>query len=113
MENKNNIWIEEEGCEIKEDRRIIFYESGIYESRYDNVGELFKSLQKNWGRCTSKVYRDVESGVLGTITQAIGWVFQKKEKYEDCNKYYLRETWVTLHEREPQTTIKYFYKEIA
>ena len=43
----------------------------------------------------------------------VGWVFQKKTEYTDCSETYLREVWVTLHEKLPERTVKYHYKEIG
>jgi hypothetical protein len=51
-------------------------------------GEMFKWLQRENGRCISKVY--VGDG------QACGWVFVKRDRYEDTGEVYLRECWITL-----------------
>ena len=80
-------------------------DSGFYEPYTDNIGDLFLSMQREYGRCTSKVYIDTDDGV-----KAIGWTFQKKQKYTDCNKYYLQETWVTLHKEKPTVTTSYDYQ---
>ena len=79
-------------------------ESGVYESFTDSPGELFRSCQREYGRCVGKVYIDGESGV-----QAIGWVFQKRMQYDDCKETFLLETWVTLHSAPPVKTIEYQY----
>lgn len=79
-------------------------EGEVYESFTDNVGELFKSLQKESGKCIGKLHLGHKGEIL-----TIGWVFLRKEKYTDCNKTYLRETWVTLHDELPKTTTEYFY----
>jgi hypothetical protein len=42
----------------------------------------------------------------------IGWVFEKKVKYQDCNKFYLQETWVELHDSMPDKTVKYHYHSL-
>jgi len=81
-------------------------ESGKYRPFTDNTGELYKSLVKEYGRCIGKIYIDTAEGV-----KSVGWVFQKKCKYDDCNKYYLQEVWVTLYKKE-DTIIKN-YKYIA
>jgi len=72
-----------------------FGESGPYEPYTTNIGKLFRSYQKEFGRCTSKVYIDTDQG-----PKAIGWVFIKTMKYEDArskNDIYVREVWVTIH----------------
>ena len=66
------------------------HDSDWYEPFTDDLGKLFKSLQRAYGRCISKVYQD---NIDGT-SWAKGWAFEKKHKYVDCNKYYIAETWV-------------------
>lgn len=75
-----------------------FGKSDIYEANADTVGELFHDLQKEFGRCDSKVYVDTKSG-----TKQVGWVFVSKQRYEDARPgmkepEYLREVWVTVFE---------------
>ena len=82
-------------------------DSEVYESCAETPGELFKSLRKSFGRCTSKVYID-----RGDKSVHIGWVFQKLEKYTDCNDKYLAETWVTLHEKKPTHTVAVHYRSL-
>jgi hypothetical protein len=65
--------------------------SDMYMGEDATVGELFRSFQKEFGRCTSKVYVDTPDGA-----KPVGWVFVKREKYEDVNEHYIHETWVTL-----------------
>jgi len=84
---------------------LIIGESDLYEPYTDNIKELFQNLQREYGKCVSKIYIDDANGKA----QAIGWVFEKKQKYTDCDEYYLAETWVELHEQEPDKTIKYHY----
>ena len=66
--------------------------SGYYEPYTEDLGELFRSLQREYGRCVSRVYQD---NCLDGTSWVNGWVFEKKHKYNDCNEYYLAETWVT------------------
>ena len=66
-------------------------DSEWYEPSTDNLGELFKSLRKEYGRCVSKVYQDTPDGTADPI----GWVFEKARKYEDTQEKYIQETWVT------------------
>jgi len=68
-----------------------FGESDWYEPFTEDLGKLFKSLRKEYGRCVSKVYQDAPD----RTADPIGWVFQKRVKYQDCNKTYLQEVWVT------------------
>lgn len=80
--------------------------SEVYQTRFDDIGNLFRSLQCEYGRCISKVFIGNENPI------AIGWVFEKRKKYDDCNKTFLLETWVTLHNEKPVKTITYDYKEL-
>jgi len=84
-------------------------DSGIYESYFTSPGEAYRQCQKLYGRCVSKVYVD-EPGT--GLIKAVGWVFQQRIEYEDCNESYIRETWITLHEKMPDKTITHHYQEI-
>lgn len=81
-----------------------FNKTDVYETCCEDKGELFKSLVKAHGRCVSKIYLDTEGK-----PKEIGWVFLKKEKYEDSPKTYLQETWVTLYSKPPTKTTEYYY----
>jgi len=72
-------------------------DSDWYEAYTDDEGELFRSLQKEYGRCTGKVYVDMPRQEAWPI----GWVFIKKVEYEDVHEYFLRETWVEMKHRYP------------
>lgn len=83
-----NIYIQETWVSQEDD--VIIGESDTYETFTDNKGVLFRELQKEYGRCVSKVYVDDD--------KQVGWVFQKKQKYDDCNKLFTLETWITIKE---------------
>lgn len=80
-------------------------ESPVQETDCDTPGEVYRFAQREYGRCTSKVYIDGTDGKA----RAIGWVFVQRLKYEDTGDTYLRETWVTLHDAEPTRTIEHHY----
>ena len=94
-----NLFIQEQW--VNASRDCITGESGVYETFTDSPGELFRSCQKEYGRCVGKVY--IGDG------QAIGWVFQKRMQYDDCQETFLLETWITLHSALPVKTIEYQY----
>lgn len=71
------------------------------ETRFETKGELYRFCLKEYGRPVSKVY--VGDG------QQIGWVFEKRVKYNDCNETYLQKTWVTVHESMPEHKTIYHY----
>jgi len=77
-----------------------------YEAWTEDVGKLFRRLQREYGRCVSKVYIDVAYPHIGCKkAHQVGWVFQKRRQYSDIEDTYLHEVWVTLLV-EPDTVIK-------
>lgn len=82
---------------INQTRGCSYGATDWYEPYTDNVGKLFRSLQREYGRCSGKVYIDTKTG-----TKAIGWVFEKRQMYDDARgndperDYYIREVWVSL-----------------
>lgn len=84
-------------------RSIATGSSDVYETFSDDPGELFRAFQRQYGRCVSSVYVEKD----GT-SRRIGWVFQKRARYTDTKESYLMETWVTLHVKEPVTTVEHF-----
>ena len=83
-------------------------ESGVYETSFSTVRDLFKALQSEHGRCTGKMYIDRIDGT----SRAIGWVFERSMKYEDCAETYIQETWVSVHEQRDNTKVTHFYKDV-
>ena len=75
-----------------------------YETCFTDKGKLYKSLMREYGRCVGKVYIDKDGKQL-----SVGWVFQKRRKYDDCNKTFLQEVWATLHSAPPTRTVEYHY----
>ena len=96
-------WIQIRDKGTENEKRYNMGNSDYYEPFTDDLGKLFASLQKEYGRCVSKVY--IDEG------QQIGWVFEKKEKFEDVNEYFTKETWVEVHDEKPTiTTTEHFHK---
>ena len=85
-----------------------FGESDVYETGYSTVGELFRAVRREYGRCISRVYVD-----RANDAKPIGWVFERRAKYDDCNQTYLQHTWVTIHDALPTKTVKYHYAELS
>lgn len=70
----------------------------------ETTTKVFNHAQKEYGRCRSKIYVDRIDGT----TKHIGWVFEKRIKYADCNETYLQETWIVpLSKHEVKTNIEY------
>jgi hypothetical protein len=59
------------------------------------MGELYRAMRDEYGRCMSKVYRDdPEHGE----PLHIGWFFESRQRYEDTGEPYLRGAWVIVGE---------------
>jgi hypothetical protein len=86
-----------------------FSETDPYEPFTDNIGELFNCLKKEYGKCVSNIYIDTTNP---NKPKKIGWVFEKKMQYEDCKEFYIREVWVTLHEKPKEIKEIFHYKEL-
>ena len=105
----NNLLISETWFEKKDNNtRYGIGDSGVYESRFETPGEVYRYALKEYGRCTGKVYIDRDGRAAH-----IGWAFQKRRKYDDCNETYLAETWVTIHTAPREVYHKYHYYEIG
>lgn len=76
----------------------IFGQTDVEKAWTDDVGKLFRSLQREYGRCIGHVHVDTTDETVRTV----GWVFEKRMKYEDSNETYLQETWVTLYKEPPR-----------
>jgi hypothetical protein len=86
MTNDNELWIQE--TFVNETRNVIFSEGPWIETAYHTTGDLFRALGREYGRCVSKMY-------VGDGNQ-IGWVFEKRDTYEDGIETYLRHVWVQV-----------------
>lgn len=56
-----------------------------------NFGKVYRTLQKEYGRCQSSVFVDSETG-----PKKIGWFFVSRQQYEDTGEWYLRGCWATI-----------------
>jgi hypothetical protein len=66
------------------------------------IGEIFRGMSKEYGRCSGKVYIDTADGV-----RAIGWVFEKRVRYEDSKDTYLQEVWITLYDHHEDEIVRH------
>lgn len=82
--------------------------SDVYETGFDNLGELYRFLQGEYGRCSGRVYIDRKD----RKNIPVGWVFVKTWRYEDTHEPFLLETWITVHEKMPVTKREIFPMEI-
>jgi len=88
------------------------------ETRFDDKSELYRSLVKEYGRCVSKMY--IGEG------QQVGWVFEKRVKYDDVRSSkslkhmteqerdrcsFIMATWISVHTQKPTvTTVEHYAK---
>ena len=94
---------------VNRTQNAIVGETEPYEPYTQDTGRLFKACQREHGRCTGKMYVDGP-----TEPKQVGWVFEKRQRYQDCNETYLAETWVTLYTSyEKKTVVEYTHHDFA
>jgi hypothetical protein len=111
QQDTDYIWVMEEAVDATRGYRL--GSSEPYESWFTCGKRLFAACQKDYGRCTSRMYVDLANGTA----KHVGWVFQKLKEYEDADRaglkgkdrYFLQEMWISLHKGPPQRTIRYQY----
>lgn len=108
---------------VNETKGYIFSVGDAYEPWTDNIGRLFRDMQKEYGRCVSKQYIEQPDGT----SKATGWVFSKRMTYDDCHRgwsssyihkhtedcYYTREVWVTVLDKPDTVTRERHYHDFA
>ena len=88
---------------VNKDKDIRYWSGEPYETGLDKIGNLYRCMLKEHGRCIGKVYVDRENGE----TWAVGWVFIKREHYDDNKDTYIRETWITLYHQPIERQLLY------
>jgi len=88
------LWIKE--TFVDESQHARYGDSDWYETFTDNIGKLFKSFQKEYGKA-SKMFKDTTDGKA----YQIGWVFTGKAKYEDTGGSCIRSVWVEVSKTAP------------
>ena len=73
----------------------------VHETIHESTGDLFRDMRSEYGRCVGKLYRDGSDGQA----QAIGWVFQGRDRYQGSDETYVREVWVEVHDRMPDVIV--------
>jgi len=71
--------------------KSVFGDTPFYIAFTDSRNDLFKACQREYGRCVSPILIETRYG-----TKVAGWVFQKKDYYEDTHEPFIRETWVEV-----------------
>jgi hypothetical protein len=84
---------------VDQAKDCVFGETDWYQPWTDDRGQLFRALQREYGRCTGKVYAERADG-----DAPVGWVFERRDQYADTGrhgrpaKYYIREVWISVRE---------------
>jgi hypothetical protein len=110
-----NIWVKEsyfsKAPRKNEDgegdfERSFMGDSKWHESFTDDKSKLFRNCQKEFGGCTSKIYLNIPMGDGTYDTRdGLGWVFEKRTKYEDCNETYIQEVWCEISIIRPKSVV--------
>jgi hypothetical protein len=85
-------------------------EEEAHETRFTTISELYKFCIHEFGACKSKIFVDTKDP---NKSKHVGWYFERKEKYEDCNDKYLRGVWVTVHDKLPETVTTEFLSDLS
>lgn len=90
-----NLFIRESYINVDNNSR--YGDSDWYESSCISTSELYRTLVKDFGRCVSKVYIDKDGKSI-----QVGWIFQKRCKYDDCKDTFIREVWIDVSTVKPE-----------
>ncbi len=97
------LWIQEEF--VNETKGHRFSSGPWVDSNCDTLGELFRSLSREYGRCVSRMY--VGDG------KPVGWVFEKRCEYDDAHRIqdklarsYIRHVWVCVSAENPHQPLQ-------
>lgn len=80
------------------------YEAADLYPAIETLADLFRYGQSEFGRCTGKMYIDVEDGA-----KHIGYVFLKRMNYDRSDETFLAETWISMGEFHPATEARLTY----
>ena len=95
--------IQESHVDLDQDQ--VYYQTEMYEPRAGSIGELFRDLRSEFGRCTGKIHCDCKDGKVHDV----GWLFQSRVTNDDGGSY-LREVWITLYrEVDHKARTRHYY----
>lgn len=97
---EQKLWVKE--TYINETNRCRIGEVDYYETAYSRTGDLFRALRKEYGKA-QKMYIDCGDD----RARQIGWVFTRREKYDDCDETFVRQVWVTVAASAPRFNVEY------
>ena len=90
-----NLWVDETWINASEN--YFMGSSDAYVTRYTDIEELFQAEQREYGRCVGKAIADYKD----ETSKQVGWVFQKRNRYDDSEETYLQETIVEVYTEKP------------
>lgn len=73
----------------------VFGEGPMLKVDADSLGELFRSLRAEYGRCEGYIYTQQPDYIA-----RVGWTFLKRDTYQRSKETYLRRVWVEVYEQE-------------
>lgn len=82
---------------------------GIQATDCQTPGELFRRCRRTLGRCTGGVFVDRADGGV----QRIGWIFERRERYDDSERTFVRQAWVIVHTAHPTRTVTVHYANLG
>ena len=86
-------------------------DSGVYETGFDNIEDLFAACVEEHGEFTGDIFIDDKDGK----PVRIGWAFTRDTDNPEFDPEVAAppplhvETWVTVHSAPPTTVVKYNY----
>jgi hypothetical protein len=75
----------------------------LEKSNIQCLKDLYNEGRKTWGRVVSKVFIDGPD----KKPLHVGYVFKKREKYDDSSETFLSETWVSIEHFKETKTIEF------
>ena len=86
--------------QVNEDEHYLFTNEYI-ESAYENPEELYKACLNEYGKFLENVFIDFPNIDGQTRPKAVGWCFERFEKYDDSDEKFRCVTWVSVLEDWP------------
>ena len=68
-----------------------------HEKSFKDVKEAKAHLKENYPYKRNPMYVDMKDG----STKKVGYVYSRKDKYEDTHKTFVEEIWVSFHQQTP------------
>lgn len=89
-----NLWMSV--TQVNKNENCIINEIEPYETMYSRKEDLYEACKLWFGKPVGEVYVEINGK-----EKSVGWVFEKSEKYEDTQKPYICENWITTYKKQP------------